>query len=450
MVRRSSRKRAPVDYTEVGDENLAVENNISASLGAQIPPAKRIRGQGGRGCGKKEIKVGCKVHKDFDGTYFRGEVLSIDRCSTKPSKKLYHVVYSDGDREDLYESELRPWLIDPPPPKECSKAAPTGKALSNTCKKSRNANSTVAQTKSSKRVNKRQKAIGQIIRKRSKSQRVQKLCEPKKARSAYQLFKLLPENKGASAKDTKAAWKQLGLFLQEQKTKAALVAEMTSVAQKLVLWYEQEASAVEAAMKVEWEDDIEGGNALRAAMSRKSDMDGSLSNAKDRHFGRSYAYSMTEHCKRMRETIVSLPPTKERSKNVTVAKAALEQAESVLSRAMQERASAPTVPANLTSSGTLRKAVEKRLDKATEAARQDRDQKQKTMHTAMSAFARVEELCARAQAALAKGQARVAALKRALSRQLADAVVDGLESATQSGNAGVCVCVCVCVRDVIG
>jgi hypothetical protein len=48
-----------------------------------------------------DYRVGTKVAKDFAGKLFRGEVTEIDNDARRPKSTLYHVLYDDGDEEDL-------------------------------------------------------------------------------------------------------------------------------------------------------------------------------------------------------------------------------------------------------------------------------------------------------------------------------------------------------------
>jgi hypothetical protein len=48
------------------------------------------------------------VYKDFDGKFYFGKV---DRVCKIYTTYLYHVIYEDGDDEDLNEAELLAVLI---------------------------------------------------------------------------------------------------------------------------------------------------------------------------------------------------------------------------------------------------------------------------------------------------------------------------------------------------
>lgn len=70
-----------------------------------------------KGWGRTAVEIGSIVKKDFEGTTFTGKVVAVDmekRRAGSRIKKLYHVVYSDGDEEDLYESEIKPLLVKQP------------------------------------------------------------------------------------------------------------------------------------------------------------------------------------------------------------------------------------------------------------------------------------------------------------------------------------------------
>jgi len=52
--------------------------------------------------------VNRRVYKDFDGKFYFGKV---DRVCKIYTTYLYHVIYEDGDDEDLNEAELLAVLI---------------------------------------------------------------------------------------------------------------------------------------------------------------------------------------------------------------------------------------------------------------------------------------------------------------------------------------------------
>lgn len=53
---------------------------------------------------EKNVEVGARLQKNFEGTLYSGTVVSI-------IEELYHIQYSDGDEEDLDLTELRPLLL---------------------------------------------------------------------------------------------------------------------------------------------------------------------------------------------------------------------------------------------------------------------------------------------------------------------------------------------------
>ena len=49
------------------------------------------------------------MQRVFGKRVYQGTVVSFDICN-KTGKNMYHVCYTDGDEEDLYEEQLRPLL----------------------------------------------------------------------------------------------------------------------------------------------------------------------------------------------------------------------------------------------------------------------------------------------------------------------------------------------------
>jgi hypothetical protein len=83
---------------------------------------ERIRGGGGNETGPATDQqeavvagpaaayaIGTKIIKPFDGTPYKGEVISYD-----PEEKLYKVQYEDEDREELDSSEVKRYLVEEP------------------------------------------------------------------------------------------------------------------------------------------------------------------------------------------------------------------------------------------------------------------------------------------------------------------------------------------------
>jgi len=77
----------------------------------QSPSSKRRRGRkagsssSGGGPAKKKLKLGTKVYKSFDiHGYFLGEVTAINGS-------YYHVIYEDGDAEDMTYDEVMQWKV---------------------------------------------------------------------------------------------------------------------------------------------------------------------------------------------------------------------------------------------------------------------------------------------------------------------------------------------------
>lgn len=60
-----------------------------------------------------DIPLGTKIKKKFHGKWYAGEVVSIDieKGKGKKKKKLFHVIFEDGDEEDLYEQEIAPLVV---------------------------------------------------------------------------------------------------------------------------------------------------------------------------------------------------------------------------------------------------------------------------------------------------------------------------------------------------
>ena len=75
----------------------------------QSPSTKRRRGRkagsSSSGPAKKKLKLGTKVYKSFDiHGYFLGEVTAING-------PYYHVIYEDGDAEDMTYDEVMQWKV---------------------------------------------------------------------------------------------------------------------------------------------------------------------------------------------------------------------------------------------------------------------------------------------------------------------------------------------------
>ena len=49
------------------------------------------------------------MQKFFDGVRFAGTVVSRDVCN-KTKKTMWHVLYDDGDEEDLFDEEIKKLL----------------------------------------------------------------------------------------------------------------------------------------------------------------------------------------------------------------------------------------------------------------------------------------------------------------------------------------------------
>ena len=59
----------------------------------------------------EDLDVGTTVLKMFNGDPFRGHIESID-TDKKSGRRLYHIVYEDGDEEDLHHNECVSILVD--------------------------------------------------------------------------------------------------------------------------------------------------------------------------------------------------------------------------------------------------------------------------------------------------------------------------------------------------
>jgi hypothetical protein len=97
------------------------ENAVSAvDREQQVDDTQRIRGGGGNGpaIDQQEAIVagpaalyadGTKIIKPFEGTPYKGEVISYD-----PKSKFYKVQYEDGDEEEMDSSEVKSFLAEEP------------------------------------------------------------------------------------------------------------------------------------------------------------------------------------------------------------------------------------------------------------------------------------------------------------------------------------------------
>ena len=52
------------------------------------------------------------IEKDFDGMKFGGTVMSY--AHDHQGRRMWHVQYTDGDEEDLFDDEIRPLLTEDP------------------------------------------------------------------------------------------------------------------------------------------------------------------------------------------------------------------------------------------------------------------------------------------------------------------------------------------------
>ena len=109
---REQRVGAPARKKRKGDRQVA-----------KTPKPKQRKRAGGTTKKQKRvgraraIQVGDRVQKMFGDTMYDGTITEIDTEAPKRGGKratspqtLYHVLYADGDTEDLYEGEIRPLL----------------------------------------------------------------------------------------------------------------------------------------------------------------------------------------------------------------------------------------------------------------------------------------------------------------------------------------------------
>lgn len=65
------------------------------------------------------VVVGSKMWKQFD-TEWHSDVVTVIDAEQQTSKRLFHVMYDDGDEEDLYQDEVQDIVVnateDPPSP----------------------------------------------------------------------------------------------------------------------------------------------------------------------------------------------------------------------------------------------------------------------------------------------------------------------------------------------
>ena len=57
--------------------------------------------------GTKRYEVGTKIFKIFNDVEYKGSVTGYD-----PKRKLYHILYDDGDMEDFYHNEVKQFHAD--------------------------------------------------------------------------------------------------------------------------------------------------------------------------------------------------------------------------------------------------------------------------------------------------------------------------------------------------
>ena len=97
-------------YDDIGIENGKRRVLVQATEGGESDSDEEVGGQ--------RYKIGTKIYKEFSDGFYKGRV---DRFDKK--HKLYKIIYTDGDYEDMTESDVEGHLQKPPDaaPKKASK-----------------------------------------------------------------------------------------------------------------------------------------------------------------------------------------------------------------------------------------------------------------------------------------------------------------------------------------